>query len=40
MGKSCIRLRKLDEKTLHLIGLMASKITVEEYVKRYEAVKK
>ena len=37
MGKSCIRLKHLDDIPYDLIGELASKITVEEWIKYYES---
>jgi len=36
MGKSCIRLKNLDDIPYKLIGELASKITPEEWIKVYE----
>lgn len=36
MGKSCIRFKKLDQIPYKLIGELASKITVEDWIKTYE----
>lgn len=36
MGKSCIRLKKLDQVPYELIGELAGKMTVEEWVGAYE----
>lgn len=36
MGKSCIRFKKLNEIPYELIGELAGKITVEEWIKIYE----
>ena len=36
MGKSCVRFKKLDEIPYDLIGELASKITVEEWIDIYE----
>ena len=41
MGKSCIRFKKIEEIPYELIGKLASKMTVEEWIATYEnAVKK
>ncbi|APY10800.1 hypothetical protein BWZ22_05910 [Seonamhaeicola sp. S2-3] len=41
MGKSCIRFKKIDEIPFELIGKLAKKITVEEWINIYEtAIKK
>ena len=40
MGKSCIRFKKPDQIPLQLIGELASKMTVEEWVRLYESVLK
>lgn len=37
MGKSCIRFKKTDEIPLKLIGELASKMTVNEWVELYES---
>ncbi len=37
MGKSCIRFKKLDQIPFDLIGELASKVTVHEWIKIYEA---
>ena len=36
MGKSCLRFKKPEEIPYKLIGELASKITVEEWIKTYE----
>ena len=36
MGKSCIRFKKPDQIPYKLIGELASKITVKEWIKTYE----
>jgi uncharacterized protein YdhG (YjbR/CyaY superfamily) len=38
MGKSCIRFKKPEDIPFELIGELASKISVEDWIKRYEAV--
>jgi len=41
MGKSCLRFKKMDEIPVKLIGELASKITVKEWIATYEkAIKK
>lgn len=37
MGKSCIRFKKTDEIPLKLIGELASKMTVNEWIELYES---
>lgn len=39
MGKSCIRFRKLDDLPLHVIGQSVARISVDDYIRRYELVK-
>jgi hypothetical protein len=36
MGKSCIRFKKMDDIPLALIGELARKITVADWIKTYE----
>jgi len=36
MGKSCIRFKKVDQIPYQLIGELANKVTVDEWVSRYE----
>src|SRR5690606_14230421 len=36
MGKSCIRFKKMDQIPFDLIGELASKITVNEWIQTYE----
>ncbi|MBC8080687.1 MAG: DUF1801 domain-containing protein [Gorillibacterium sp.] len=36
MGKSCVRFRKLDTIPYELIGELSRKISVEDYIKKYE----
>ena len=36
MGKSCIRFKKLDQFPFDLIGELAGKVSVKEWVKTYE----
>ena len=40
MGKSCIRFRKLDDLPLDVIGESVARIPVDEYIRRYESVKR
>jgi uncharacterized protein YdhG (YjbR/CyaY superfamily) len=40
MGKSCIRFKKMDDIPYELIGELASKITVEDWITTYEAALK
>ncbi len=41
MGKSCIRFKKIDEIPYNLIGELASKMTVDDWIATYEkAIKK
>lgn len=41
MGKSCIRLKKMDKIPYELFGQLASKVTAEEWIEFYEkAIKK
>lgn len=37
MGKSCIRFKKIDQIPFDLIGELASKVTVNEWINIYEA---
>ncbi|MBT8272524.1 MAG: DUF1801 domain-containing protein [Bacteroidia bacterium] len=37
MGKSCVRFKKIDEIPYDLIGELASKMTVQEWIDLYEA---
>lgn len=36
MGKSCIRFKKMDKVPYELIGKLASKVTVQEWIALYE----
>jgi hypothetical protein len=36
MGKSCIRFKKMDDIPYDLIGELLSKITVEQWIEKYE----
>ena len=40
MGKSCVRFKKLDDIPYDLIGALLSKITVENWIERYEKMLK
>ena len=40
MGKSCIRFRNPDHIPFELIGELAGKMTVEEWIKLYEKNRK
>ncbi|MEI7510158.1 MAG: DUF1801 domain-containing protein [Flavobacterium sp.] len=40
MGKSCVRFKKLDDIPYDLIGELLSKISVEEWIERYEKMLK
>lgn len=40
MGKSCIRFKKIDQIPYELIGELASKMTVKDWIKCYEQVMK
>lgn len=40
MGKSCVRFRTLDDLPLELVGQAIAKMSVDEYLARYEAVKR
>ncbi len=37
MGKSCIRFKKIDQIPMELIGELASKLTVQEWIEMYES---
>ena len=37
MGKSCVRLKKMDQIPYKLIGELASKMTVKDWVSLYES---
>lgn len=37
MGKSCIRFKKMDDVPVDLIGELASKVTVEDWIAKYES---
>jgi hypothetical protein len=37
MGKSCIRFKKMDDIPYSLIGELASKMTVKEWIEKYES---
>jgi len=38
MGKSCIRFKKMDDIPYKLLGELATKMTVDEWIKNYETV--
>ena len=38
MGKSCIRLKKMDHIPFDLIGELAAKVTPQQWIERYESV--
>jgi hypothetical protein len=38
MGKSCVRFKKPDQIPFELIGELASKVTVKQWIDRYESV--
>jgi uncharacterized protein YdhG (YjbR/CyaY superfamily) len=38
MGKGCIRFKKMDKIPYKLIGELCSKVTMEEWIKRYERI--
>lgn len=40
MGKSCVRFKKLDDIPYDLIGELLSKVTVEQWIERYELMLK
>ncbi len=40
MGKSCIRFKKMDQIPYTLIGELASKITVKDWIGQYESLHK
>ena len=40
MGKSCVRFKKLDDIPYDLIGALLSKVTVEDWIERYEKMLK
>ena len=39
MGKSCVRMKKLEEIPFELIGKLASKMTVKDWISAYEKAK-
>jgi len=39
MGKSCIRFKKEDQIPFKLIGELVSKVSVEEWIKKYNEIK-
>ena len=38
IGKSCIRFKRMDQIPYKLIGQLASKISVHEWISKYESV--
>jgi len=40
MGKSCVHFKKLDDLPLDVIGESVARYPVDEYIKRYEMVKR
>jgi hypothetical protein len=40
MGKSCIRFKKTDQIPFDLIGELCTKMTVDQWIDRYETVLK
>jgi len=40
MGKSCIRFRKFEDVPLNLLGELASKLTPEQWIEKYERTMK
>lgn len=38
MGKSCVRFKKFDDIPYKLIGELLTKVTVEQWIERYESV--
>ena len=40
MGKSCIRFRRIDDLPLDLVGETVARVTVEEFIRGYEACRK
>lgn len=40
MGKGCLRFKKMDDIPYDFIGELAKKMTVEDWIKGYEAVRK
>jgi hypothetical protein len=39
MGKSCVRFRRLDDLPLEVIGETIGRVSVDQYIERYEAVR-
>ncbi len=39
MGKSCVRFKRMDDIPYQLIGMLCSKISVEDWIKMYEKIK-
>ena len=40
MGKSCIRFRRIDDLPLDLVGETVARVTVEEFIRGYEACRR
>jgi hypothetical protein len=40
MGKSCIRFKKLEDLPLDVIGESVARTSVDDYIRKYEAVKR
>ena len=40
MGKSCIRFKKIDDLPLDVIGESVARTSVDDYIRKYEAVKR
>ncbi len=40
MGKSCIRFKKLEDIPLDVIGDSIARVSVDDYIRRYESVKR
>ena len=38
MGKSCIRFKKVEDIPFELIGELMTKMTVQDWIERYEAL--
>jgi hypothetical protein len=38
MGKSCIRFKKMDQIPFELIGQLMSKMTVNQWIERYDSM--
>lgn len=39
MGKSCVRIKKLDDVALDVVGAAIARVSVAEYIARYDAVR-